>query len=118
MSNKVVFFEVLGKDGASLRAFYERAFGWSTSVIPGPMDYGLVSGAGIGGGIGTADGVYPPRTTFYIEVDDVEQAFQRIEAAGGKRIGDPRPTPNGGAMAFFADVDGHIVGLFRAGTAE
>ncbi|HEY8313894.1 MAG TPA: VOC family protein [Candidatus Baltobacteraceae bacterium] len=116
--NNVVFFEVLGKDGADLRAFYEAAFGWKMSPIPGPMDYSLVEGAGLRGGIGSASGDDPGRTTFYIGVVDIEAILQKIESLGGSRLGPPRPTPDGGQIAFFKDPESHIVGLFNNGSGS
>src|ERR1700704_65584 len=41
MNHPVVWFEVLGNDGAKLQRYYADLFGWSIKV-QGPMKYGLV----------------------------------------------------------------------------
>lgn len=48
MKNPVVWFEVVGKDGAKLRKFYTDLFGWKIDGATDDMDYGLVP-AGTGG---------------------------------------------------------------------
>ena len=42
MKNPVVWFEVVGKDGGTLRKFYADLFGWKIDSAAGDMDYGLV----------------------------------------------------------------------------
>ena len=51
-------------------------------------------------------------THFYIETDDVAASLQQVEAAGGKTIVPPVPIPTG-TFAWFADVEGNIVGLWK-----
>jgi predicted enzyme related to lactoylglutathione lyase len=70
MANPVTWFEVTGRDGKALQAFYSDVFGWRLNVMP-EMNYGMVEAGdgGIGGGIGQApDG--QGHVTFYVEVDD------------------------------------------------
>jgi uncharacterized protein len=52
MADKVMHFEIHGKDGKQLREFYASLFGWKIDAN-NPMQYGLVSPepGGIGGGI-------------------------------------------------------------------
>ena len=84
MANQVVHFEVLGKDAEALQGFYGQAFDWELNpVMP---TYAMVStgveGA-IAGGVGATPDGSEGRVTFYVEVDDLASALQKIEAAGG-----------------------------------
>ena len=42
MSNKVVWFEVVGQDADKMRSFYGSLFGWNFNVMP-EIDYGLTA---------------------------------------------------------------------------
>ena len=59
MGQPVVHFEIVGKDGETLRSYYAGLFGWAIEAN-GPLNYGVVrrdvnaDGVGIGGGIGGA----------------------------------------------------------------
>ena len=114
MGNKVTWFEVAGKDGEKLRKFYSSAFGWQM-MTPPDMDYGMVdaSDSGIGGGVGGAqDG--GGHVTFYVEVDNVQAALDKIKGLGGNTIMGPEQVPNGPEIAMFSDPEGHVVGLVKA----
>ena len=81
----VVHFQVTGKDGAKLRDFYGKVFGWQFNVMP-EMDYGLVDngGRGINGGIGS--GPSDGSAKFYVEVADPQATLDEAEKLGGKII--------------------------------
>ena len=55
MRNKVMWFEVLGKDGNKLKKFYGELFGWQYKDAK-EMNYGMTDpeATGIGGGVGEA----------------------------------------------------------------
>jgi len=53
---------------------------------------------------------------FYIETDDVAASLAKVEAAGGKTIVPPVPIPTG-TFAWFADVEGNVVGLWKPAPA-
>jgi predicted enzyme related to lactoylglutathione lyase len=81
---------------------------------PPEMDYGMVdaSESGIGGGIaGGQDGGH---VTFYVEVDNVQAALDKIKGLGGSTIMGPEQVPNGPEIAMFSDPEGHVVGLVKA----
>ena len=66
MANPVVHFEISGKDGAALGAYYEKLFGWKPQPVEG-MPYWMVEKPeeGIGGGIASSqDG--SSFLTFYV----------------------------------------------------
>ncbi len=50
MANPVIHFEILGKDARKSRDFYSALFGWTIDAN-NPMEYGMVEGAGLGGGV-------------------------------------------------------------------
>ncbi|MGH2346378.1 MAG: VOC family protein [Chloroflexota bacterium] len=115
MGNPVVHFEVLGQDPAKLQQFYREAFGWTINA-DNPMNYGMVQreGAGIGGGIAGLYGESEPvPVTFYIEVDDLQAALNRIEQLGGKTLTPPVDVPGGPSIAHFSDPEGHRIGLAK-----
>ena len=114
--NPVAWFEITGPDAKRLHDYYGALFGWSMEVMD---DYGVVAAAerGIGGGIGRSqDGA--GRLTFYVEVDDVAAALARAQELGGSVVSPPVEVPGMNlTIAFFADPDGHVVGLSRGATA-
>ncbi len=122
MGQPVVHFEITGRDPARLRGFFGELFGWEPEMTPvaaavsDPDDYGFIEllttedGAGIRGGIGGGP-EHEPRTLFYVEVPDVEQALQRVERLGGSRRMGPQTAPNGLVVAHFTDPEGNLIGL-------
>jgi uncharacterized protein len=115
MANPVVHFEVVGKDGAALAAFYERLFGWKTQGLP-EMGYWLVEqeSEGIAGGIGATQDGGSGHVTFYVRVDDIQGALDKAESLGGKTVLPVMTIPDTVTLAMFADPEGHIVGLTAA----
>ena len=116
MANPVVFFEVLGSDGESLRSFYHDLFDWKIDRMPPPMDYGMVAPGGEGGiegGIGAAPEGGSGHSTFYVQTDDPQAALDRSEELGGRTVHAPTRLPSGGVIALLADPEGHTIGLFK-----
>jgi predicted enzyme related to lactoylglutathione lyase len=120
MGNAVVWFEVVGTDGAKLRTFYGELFGWRIRTDDPAMDYGLVSAEapGIGGGIGRSQDGGAGHVTFYVEVDDVAAYLEQAERLGGQVVAPPMRVPgNELTIALFTDPDGHLVGLSTGAAA-
>lgn len=117
MANKVMHFEVVGKDGKKLQEFYGNLFGWKVDAN-NPMNYGMVdaSQAGIGGGISASMDGAPGHLTFYVEVADLAAALKKAEGLGGKATMQPMAVPGGPEIAMFTDPEGHLVGLLKAGS--
>jgi uncharacterized protein len=113
MADKVVHFEVHGKDAAKLRAFYSSLFGWKID-INNPMQYGIVSAepGGIGGGIAQAQ--QGPMVTFYVAVEEPAKALAQVKKLGGKTLMEPQQIPGGPLIAMFADPEGNTIGLLKA----
>ena len=115
----VAWFEVTGKDGAALQTFYRSLFDWEIQDAGDGSGYGLVQAAekGIGGGIGASQDGGPGQVTFYVEVDDPAAFLSRAEELGGRTIVPPTEIPQFGlTFAFFADPEGHLVGLSKRAT--
>jgi predicted enzyme related to lactoylglutathione lyase len=112
----VAWFEVTGKDGAKLQRFYADLFGWDVQNAGDGSGYGLVQAAhkGIGGGIGPAQDGGAGQVTFYVEVDDPAGYLKKVAELGGTTVVPPTEIPQFGlTFAFFADPEGHIVGLSK-----
>lgn len=126
MGQPVVHFEIIGKDPEKLRGYYGELFGWRfdtsepvAEAISDPMNYGFVESGDNGGGIpgGVAGGAgYDSHVTFYVAVDNVEDALRKAESLGGTRRLGPIPSPNGKlVVGHFTDPEGHLIGV--AGSA-
>ena len=113
---KVSHFEVQGKDGKRLQDFYAKLFNTNVDAN-NDMQYGMVSPepGGIGGGItGSMDG--KPMVTFYVEVADPAASLKQAESLGGKTVMPPMDVPGGPTIAQFADPEGNVIGLIKAGS--
>src|SRR3954447_25664055 len=65
---------------------------------------------GINGGVG--DGENWSGTRVYIAVPDLQEALDKIEAAGGKTVMPPQELPMV-TLALFEDPEGNTVGLVK-----
>jgi predicted enzyme related to lactoylglutathione lyase/uncharacterized protein YciI len=112
MPHPVNWFEVHSNDVANAAEWYGRIFGWTITPIDG-MDYALVdTGHALGGGITTA--THDPDTLVYVEVPDLEQVLERVEASGGKVVVPVTEIPDMVTFAVFADPEGNVMGLTLA----
>lgn len=112
----VAWFEITGKDGPALQRFYSDLFGWTVNDPGDGSGYGLVeaNAGGIAGGIGPAQDGGTGGVSFYVEVDNVETYLAQVEDLGGSVVVPPTEIPNFGlTFAFFADPEGHVVGLSK-----
>lgn len=116
MAHPVMWFEVMGTNGDSLRTFYSSLFKW-TFKVEGPMQYGVASTGddrGIPGGVGQAGAGYRPYgTTFYVETQDVTASLAEAERLGGTVVAPPTVVGGDMTIALFADPEGHVVGLVQ-----
>ena len=87
MGQPVVHFEIIARDGETLRGYYSELFGWKIDA-DNPMGYGVVQregnltpeGIGIGGGVAGGPEGYGGHVTFYVAVPDVEAALAQAES--------------------------------------
>jgi len=118
MGQPVVHFEIIGKDGAKLQAYYAELFGWEIDA-DNPMNYGVVerekhmnaNGIGIGGGVAGGPEGYDGHITFYVQMDDVEAGMAKAESLGGTRLFGPEEIMPGLVIGQFSDPEGHLVGI-------
>src|SRR5256885_14170598 len=90
MGNPVVHFEIMGGDGEKLKGFYSDLFGWKINS-DNPQNYGMVETGGEGGiNGGVGDGGNFSGSRVYIQVPDLQEALDKIEAAGGKTVMAPQ----------------------------
>lgn len=117
----VIHFEIPADDSERVRRFYERAFGWRTTPLgPEPGDFVLAvtvesdEETRIPRKRGAINGGFYRRTEpgqavqFTILVDDIREAMQKIESAGGKVLGEPFELPGVGLFATFTDSEGNL----------
>jgi predicted enzyme related to lactoylglutathione lyase len=111
MGNKIIHFEVVGKDGPALQRFYSDLFGWEFNTdFPG--GYGMATHQdGLVVGVGTTPDASAGHVTGYVKVPDVTAALEKAESLGGRTIM-PRFSPDGMAqLGLVADPEGHVIGL-------
>ena len=102
--------------GAS-RTFYESIFGWRFEIIPGFESYAMFTTPdGLGGGIDSGPNADPPSPVgpiLHVEVDDIDDALNRIEAAGGSTLqSKTKISDEFGFFALFLDNVGNRLGLW------
>ena len=112
MGNPVVWFEIVGRDGAALQRFYSETFAWQFEDAG--MGYGMIPSPdqGIGGGVGQAQ-EGEGHVTFYVQTDDPQAMLDKIEQLGGKTVV-PVTEMEMVTFALFADPQGHVVGLVKS----
>jgi len=124
MPNPVVHFEIIGDDPDALGKFYREAFGWHVGEAQaggaGVPRYLMVMPdgeqppkVGINGGFGNAPDGYTGHVTFYVAVDDVGAALEKIEKLGGTRMIGPDQVPGGPVIGLFKDPHGNTIGLVK-----
>jgi predicted enzyme related to lactoylglutathione lyase len=111
----VCFWEINARDGKKLAEFYRSTFGWKMDYDES-NDFHTVhsvseDGKGIPGGIFTGKGQLPPHRALYVTVTSVEDAVDRARDAGAKVLLETFDGPNGLPLAFFEDLEGHVIGV-------
>jgi predicted enzyme related to lactoylglutathione lyase len=100
--------EMYAADETGAARFFGDVFGWGTAPTM-PQFLGFDPGAGIGGVFQSHTPATPAMA--YIYVADVAAKIAEIEAAGGRRMGDPMPVPGLGMFGYFTDPSGTAMGL-------
>lgn len=113
--NRVIHFEVVGRDGPALQQFYGKLFDWNIDSN-NPGGYGMTSPdeTGVVVGIGAAPDGSAGHVTGYVTVKDVDATLARAVELGG-RVVMPKFSPGAGAtLGLVADPEGHVLGLTEA----
>src|SRR5579859_1245950 len=117
MSQPIIHIEIMGTDPAKSQKFYAGLFGWEIGE-PAPQLGGYAmaepTSAGLSCGIGSEGPGGRIRTTFHVEVPDLQAALDRAVELGGKVLSQPSAIPGTSiSLAQFADPDGNTVGLVK-----
>jgi len=110
---KVTYFEITADDLDRSIQFYAEAFGWKFKDQPFVGGYKLAAtgtGSGIDGAIMKRDYSEQPVIP-WIEVDDIDEAIQKVGAAGGKTIQEKHTIPGIGHVVYIVDTEGNQIGL-------
>jgi predicted enzyme related to lactoylglutathione lyase len=121
---KVVHFEIPFDDKARAMKFYGEIFGWKLTDIP-EMNYVMAQSAAVDerqrptepGAINGGLFQRPkeaPHPTLYVAVSSIDEALQKVQAAGGKVVTPNTPIPGMGAYARVTDTEGNVIGLFQS----
>jgi predicted enzyme related to lactoylglutathione lyase len=111
----VGWHELLAADGKKAFAFYGELFGWQRpDTETGPVDgYQVFSAGGRPfGGISTKRSSDPiPYWIYYINVDDIGAAVERVTTAGGRVYESPVEMPGGNWIVRCGDPQGAAFAL-------
>jgi predicted enzyme related to lactoylglutathione lyase len=123
MSGRVVHFEIPADDLSRAGEFYREVFDWDISPVAG-MDYAMLSttpsdASGMPKDPGAINGGMLPRDeartgpVITIDVDDIDEALQRIEDRGGAAVLTKQEVMGMGYTAYFTDTEGNLIGLWQ-----
>jgi predicted enzyme related to lactoylglutathione lyase len=125
---KIMHFELGVDDLDRAKTFYSTVFGWKldTSDMPGGGQYTSIittdvdpqtmtptEPGAINGGMVPRSEAVTPAPVVTIGVDGIDAALDQVEAAGGKTVTPRTEIPGMGAYAYFADVEGNVMGLWE-----
>lgn len=121
-TNSVCWVELATRDLGRAEAFYRGLFGWQTADFPdSPTPYRLYSnGDGMLGGLMAMDdewGDMPAHWSIYVQVEDVDAAAARAQAAGGKLCFPSFDVPGVGRIARINDPSGAGFYVIKLGSA-
>jgi uncharacterized protein len=112
---RVGWHELLASDWQKAFAFYGELFGWQRADGEiGPTDmYQLFSAGGqtIGGMFAKRPTDPVPYWLFYINVDDIDAAMERVKTGGGQIFEGPLEMPGGNWIARCGDPQGAAFAL-------
>lgn len=96
--------------------FYARLFGWEKSLA---VDMGAMgtyqcfdkNGEGMGGMMTALPDMGPPAWNYYVNVDGIDAAVERVKAAGGRILHGPQEVPGGAFIVNALDTEGALFSL-------
>ncbi|RYD48052.1 MAG: VOC family protein [Sphingomonadales bacterium] len=121
-----IWYELLTKDAAAAKAFYDGVVGWDidAEAPPGGMDYRMIKASdGMAGGLMQLNAEMlagGARATWlgYIGVDDVDASVAAVTAAGGQVHLAPFDIPGVGRLAMVTDPQGVPFYVMRGASPE
>ena len=122
----VIHFEMPYEQSERMAKFYRDAFGWQTQMLGEKMgNYVLATttemngctperhGA-INGGFFQKHPDWPaPYPAVVIAVENIGDAMQQVNTAGGKVLGEPMQIPGVGKYVSFFDTEGNRVSMLE-----
>jgi uncharacterized protein len=112
-----VWHELLADDWEAEFRFYAELLGWEKrqAMDMGDMGTYQIYGKGdrdLGGMMNRPPGYpLPPHWLYYVRVDDLDAAIERVKNAGGKIWNGPMPIPGGERIAQCGDPQGTAFAL-------
>jgi predicted enzyme related to lactoylglutathione lyase len=107
----ICHLETYAADGAATARFFAELFGWGT--LPTMPQYVAFDPGACVGGIFQSHTPASPAVA-YIYATDVASKLAEIEAAGGRRMGEPMRMPGAACFGYFRDPSGTSMGLIGA----
>lgn len=114
---KASWNELQTTDDAAAFDFYSQMFGWQKDgAMPMPWgDYSFLKGGGSdemwGAMMPREKAEHPVAWSFYFRVPDIEAAYAKVKALGGKPVMGPMEVPGGERVVFAIDPQGAGFGL-------
>lgn len=107
-SGRVSWHELMAGDQKGALAFYSQLFGWEKAeAVESPMGiYQMYrKGDRVLGGMMTRPKEYPaqPHWLYYVTVDDLDAALERVKNSGGQVLHGPMEVPGGDRVAQCLD---------------
>jgi uncharacterized protein len=126
-TNPVVHFEMPAENRKRMADFYEKTFGWKTTMLgPDMMDYTLVqttdtskkgkvkTRGAINGGFYPKKADWPAQhPSLVIAVPNIKVAMKKVTKQGGKVLGEPMLIPGYGKYVSFIDTEGNRVSMMQ-----
>ena len=123
----VVHFEMPYDDAQRMSKFYQTAFGWKTETMGAEAGNYVVASTtetgangrpttpgAINGGFFQRKADWPAQVpSVVISVQNIEDAMNKVRAAGGEVLGEPMDIPHVGKYVSFQDTEGNRVSLLQ-----
>lgn len=123
----VVHFEMSAEDKKRMSEFYTSVFGWKTLQMGPEMgnyivaqttetdEQGMVKNPGnINGGFYDRKGPQSENVPhIVIAVQNLEESMKKVEASGGKLLGEVMDIPTVGKFIMILDTEGNHVGMLQ-----
>jgi predicted enzyme related to lactoylglutathione lyase len=125
--NPVVHFEMPSEDRKRMADFYSRVFGWQTKQLGPEMGEYVIAtttesdGNGRPQRPGAINGGFFQKTnerpaqypSVVVAVDNIKDHVKKVQAAGGKVLGEPMEIPGVGWYVSFFDTEGNRVSMLQ-----
>ena len=112
MGQPVVHFEIGCRDIRKTADFFSRLFGWHAQDMGPAAMIHTGSDSGIQGHISSLGHEPHNYTTFYVQVDDVQEFLDKAAGLGGKALVPPVDIPTG-TFAWVADPEANSIRLWK-----